>query len=108
MLYPKLICSLQTLDLITNIYKIISINSSTFFIELLHIIFISIEGISILAIFIKSPLFQILFAEFYKNIKKRRGKKKKIKKNKKMKSLYKIIGDNNTAPLINDKDNEEN
>ena len=34
--------------------------------------------------------------------------KKKIKKNKKMKSLYKIIGDNNTAPLINDKDNEEN
>ena len=108
LLYPKLICSLQTLDLITNIYKIISINSSTFFIELLHIIFISIEGISILAIFIKSPLFQILFAEFYKNIKKRRGKKKKIKKNKKMKSLYKIIGDNNTAPLINDKDNEEN
>ena len=107
--YPKLICSFQTLDLIPNIYKIITINSTTFFIELIHIILNCSEGIFIFIIFLKSPLFQILFAQFYKNIKKKKGKKKRIKKNKKLQTINSIINDsNNNSPLIDEREADEN
>ena len=109
LLYPKLICSFQTLDLIPNIYKIITINSTTFWIEFIHIFLNCTEGIFIFIIFLKSPLFQILFAQLYKNIKRKKGKKKRIKKSKKLQNLSTIINDNNNnAPLIDDKEAEDN
>ena len=107
--YPKLICSFQTLDLIPNIYKIITINSTTFWIELIHILLNCTEGIFIFIIFLKSPLFQILFAQLYKNIKRKKGKKKKIRKHKKLQNINAIITDNNnSSPLIDDKEAEDN
>ena len=109
LVYPKLICFLQTLDLIPNIYKIININASSFIIELFHILFNCSEGIFIFIIFLRSSLFQILFAQFYKNIKKRKGKKRRIKKNKKMENFNMIMNDaNNSSPLIDEKDMEDN
>ena len=108
LIYPKVICGLQTLDLIPNIYKIITINSSTFWIELFHIIFNCSEGIFIFIIFLKSSLFQILFSQFYKNIKRKKGKKKRNKKNKKMQNINSIMNDNNSSPLIDEKDIEDN
>ena len=107
LIFPKIICGLQTLDLISDIYKIIAINSTTFWIELFHIIFNCSEGIFIFIIFLKSSLFQILFSQFYKNIKKKKGKKKRNKKNKKMKNITSIIDDNNDSPLIDEKDVED-
>ena len=111
LIYPKIICILQTLDLIPNIYKIITINSSSFWIEFFHIIFNCSEGIFIFIIFLRSSLFQLLFSQFYKSIKKKKGKKKRNKKNKKLENLNLIMNDdvnNNSIPLINDKENEEN
>jgi hypothetical protein len=109
LVYPKMICSLQTLDLIPNIYKIININASSFIIELFHILFNCSEGIFIFIIFLRSSLFQILFAQFYKNIKKRKGKKRRIKKSKKMGNLNMIMNDANySSPLIDEKDIEDN
>ena len=77
LIYPKLICSLQSLDIVTNIYKIVSINSSTFWIELLHIFLNCSEGIFIFIFFVRSTLFQTLFSRFYKNFKKKREIKRK-------------------------------
>jgi len=109
LLYPKIICFLQTLDLIPNIYKIININTSSFTIEFFHIIFNCSESIFIFIIFLRSSLFQILFSQFYKNIKKRKRKKKRIKKNKKTESLNVIMTDANySSPLIDEKDIEDN
>ena len=109
LVYPKLICFLQTLDLIPNIYKIININTSSFIIELFHILFNCGEGLFIFIIFLQSSLFQILFSQFYKNIKKRKGKKKRNKKNKRMETLNMIMNDANySSPLIDEKDIEDN
>lgn len=111
LIYPKLICSLQTLDLIPNIYKIIMINSSTFWIEFIHIILNCSEGILIFIIFLRSSLFQLLFSQFYKSVKKKKGKKKRNKKNKKMENLNFIMNDkdpNDSSPLIDDKDFDYN
>ena len=72
LIYPKVICILQTVDLSTNIYKIVFINSSTFFMELLHIFLNCSEGLFVFIIFVRSPLFQTLFSRFYKNFKKKK------------------------------------
>lgn len=103
LIYPKLICILQSLDTGTNIYKIISINSSTFLIELVHIVLNCSEGIFIFIIFIRSSLFQTLFSRFYKKFKKRRGQKKKRNN---LKSLNSLMNDPNARPLI-DNNNEK-
>ena len=108
LIYTKLICSLQALDLITNIYKIVNINSSLFWIELFHIIFNCGEGIFIFIIFLKSQLFQILFAQFYKSIKRSKKKKKRNKKSKRIENINKIIDDNNIQPLIDAAELEDN
>ena len=109
LIYPKIICSLQTLDLIPNIYKIININTSSFIIELCHIIFNCIDGILIFIFFVRSSLFQILFSQFSKNVKKRKKKKKTIQKSKKLDNINTIIKDSyRTSPLIDEKENDEN
>jgi hypothetical protein len=109
LVYPKMICSLQTLDLIPNIYKIININTSSFIVEFFHIIFNCSEGILIFIIFLRSSLFQFLFSQFYKSIKKRKKKKKRNKKGKKVENLNIIMKDpDKTSPLIDEKDNDEN
>ena len=97
LIYPKIICFLQTLDLGTNIYKIIFINSSTFWIELLHIFLNCSEGIFIFIFFMKSSLFQTLFSRFYKKFKKRSHKKKH--KNA-FKNINALINDKSNCPLI--------
>ena len=97
LIYPKIICFLQTLDLGTNIYKIIFINSSTFWIELLHIFLNCSEGIFIFIFFMKSSLFQTLFSRFYKKFKKRSHKKKH--KNA-FKNINALINDKSNSPLI--------
>jgi len=97
--YPKLICCLQTLDIATNIYKIIFINSSTFWIELAHLFLNCSEGIFIFIIFLRSTLFQTLFSRFYKNFKvKKRGNKKRGRNT--IKSINDLLKDKNTSPLI--------
>ena len=104
--YPKLICFLQFLDLSTNIYKIVKINSSTFWMELLHIFLNCSEGIFIFIIFVRSTLFQTLFSIFYKNFKKRRASRKKNRNT--IRSINAFINDKNTAPLIDNDINDEN
>lgn len=107
LIYPKIICIMQSLDIITNIYKIASINSSTFWIELLHIFLNCSEGLFIFIFFVRSTLFQTLFSRFYKNFKKRRGNKKKRRST--FRSINSLMNDKNTAPLIDgDANNEEN
>ena len=107
LMYPKLICWLQTADLSTNIYKIVLINSSTFWVELLHIFLNCSEGIFIFIIFIRSTLFQILFSRFYKNFKKNRGNKRK--RGNTFKSINSLINDKKNTPLIDgDANNEDN
>ena len=107
LIYPKLICWLQTADLSTNIYKIVLINSSTFWVELLHIFLNCSEGIFIFIIFIRSTLFQILFSRFYKNFKKNRGNKRKHGNT--FKSINSLINDKKNTPLIDgDANNEDN
>ena len=108
LIYTKIICFLQTLDLITNIYKIIKINSSSFWIELLHIIFNCGEGILIFITFLRSQLFQILFSQLYKSIKKRKKKKKRNKKSKRIENINKIMNDNDIEPLIDNAEIEDN
>ena len=109
LVYPKLICFLQALDLIPNIYKIININTSSFIIEFFHIVFNCSAGIFIFIIFLRSSLFQILFSKFYKSIKRKKGKKKRFKKNKRMNTLNMIMTDTNkSSPLIDEKDIEDN
>ena len=105
--YPKIICYLQTVDLSTNIYKIVSINSSTFWIELLHIFLNCSEGLFIFIIFVRSTLFQTLFSKFYKSFKKKRTNKKKQRNT--LRSINSFINDKNNVPLIDaDPNTEEN
>ena len=107
LIYPKIICILQTLDITTNIYKIVTINSSSFWIEFLHIFLNCSEGIFIFIFFVRSTLFQTLFSRFYKNFKKRRANKKKRRNT--FRSINSLINDKNTAPLIDgDAKDEEN
>ena len=103
LVYPKIICILQTFDILTNIYKIIFINSSTFWIELIHIFLNCSEGIFIFIFFIRSTLFQTLFSRFYKKVKKRRGFKKK------QRNINSLINEKTSSPLIDvDQNNEDN
>jgi len=106
LIYPKLICCLQMIDLSTNIYKIIKINSSMFWIELLHIFLNCSEGIFIFIIFVRSTLFQTLFSRFYKKFKKKRIGKKKHRST--FRSINSLINDKNTAPLIANDPNNPN
>ena len=107
LIYAKIMCILQSVDIITNIYKIVTINSSTFWIELLHIFLNCSEGMFIFIFFVRSTLFQTLFSRFYKNIKKRRANKKKRRNT--FRSINSLINDKNTAPLIDgDANNEDN
>jgi hypothetical protein len=107
LIYPKIICILQTLDITTDIYKIVTINSSSFWIEFLHIFLNCSEGIFIFIFFVRSTLFQTLFSRFYKNFKKRRANKKKRRNT--FRSINSLINDKNTAPLIDgDAKDEEN
>ena len=99
LIYPKLICILQTFDIGTNIYKIFFINSSNFWIELLHIFLNCSEGVFIFIFFMRSSLFQTLFSRFYKKFKKRRSHKKKNKNT--FKNINALINDKNS--LINDR-----
>jgi hypothetical protein len=107
LIYPKIICFLQTLDLGTNIYKIILINSSTFWIELLHIFLNCSEGSFVFIIFVRSSLFQTLFSRFYKNFKKKKRNKKKNRNT--LNSINSFINNKNATPLIDgDANNEDN
>ena len=59
--------------------------------------------------FVRSSLFQILFSQFSKNVKKRKKKKKAIQKSKKLDNINTIIKDSyRTSPLIDEKENDEN
>ena len=105
LIYPKIICILQSFDIGTNIYKIITINSSNFLIELLHIFLNCSEGVFIFIFFMKSTLFQTLFSRFYKKLKKRRAYKKKQKNtftniNTLINDKNSLINDKSTSPLI--------
>lgn len=100
--YPKLICCLQTLDIGTNIYKIVSINSSTFWIELVHIFLNCSEGTFIFIIFLRSTLFQTLFSRFYKNFKKKKRGNKKASRE----TFNSLLNENKTSPLVGDAIND--
>ena len=102
LIYPKIICCMQTLDIGTNIYKIISINSSTFLIELIHIFLNCTEGIVIFIFLVKSTLFQTLFSRFYTKFKKKGENKRKHRNT--LKSINSFIKDKNTAPLLDNND----
>ena len=107
LIYPKVICILQTIDLSTNVYKIVFINSSTFLMELLHIFLNCSEGIFVFIIFVRSSLFQTLFSRFYKNFKKKRRNKKKSRST--LRSINSFINNKNARPLIDgDANNEDN
>ena len=57
----------------------------------------------------RSSLFQILFSQFSKTVKKRKKKKKAIQKSKKLDNINTIIKDSyRTSPLIDEKENDEN
>ena len=88
--------------------KLEKINSSSFWIELLHIIFNCGEGILIFITFLRSQLFQILFSQLYKSIKKRKKKKKRNKKSKRIENINKIMNDNDIEPLIDNAEIEDN
>jgi hypothetical protein len=102
LIYPKIICFMQTLDVGTNIYKIILINSSNYFIELAHIFLNCSEGIVIFIFLVRSSLFQTLFSRFYKKFKKKRDNKKK--RGNTFRSINSLIKDKNTSPIIDNND----